>query len=268
MRVSILGCGWVGLALGRALAARGHTVTGSVTQTSKLEALGAAGIGALRLELSPTLEGDPADFFRTDVLVLTLPPKRRSEGVRARYPAQIGEVLRHTPDGTRLLFTSSTSVYADGTLGTRGRTVTEADAGGDLGESGAAILEAERSLRGRGATILRLAGLYGYDRQPGRRLSAREVTGGDARVNLVHRDDVVAASLKVIDMDLWGETFNVCAPEHPTRRAVYTRQAERGGFAPPHFVPPHEAPFKRVSSDKLMGIGYRFLHPDPLAEAP
>ncbi len=267
MKISILGCGWVGLALSRALSARGHTLRGSSTRAEKLSELAEAGAIPYRLELTPALTGDPGDFFGADALVLTLPPKRRSEDVRQRYPAQIQEVLRHTPKATPILFTGSTSVYADGDA--LGRTVDEEDAGGALTESGAAILEAEAHLRRRGTTTLRLAGLYGYDRQPGRRLSGRELTGGDVRVNLVHRDDVVAVMLKIIEAGGWGETFNVCADAHPTRREVYTRQAERGGFAPPVFVPPHEGPYKQVSSEKLKtALEYRFLHPDPLAEAP
>ncbi len=269
MKISILGCGWVGLALSRALSARGHTLRGSSTRAEKLSELADAGIVPYRLELTPTLTGDPGDFFDADALVVTLPPKRRSEDVRTRYPAQIGELLRYTPKGTRVLFTGSTSVYADGDFAEWGRTVTERDAGGEIMDSGAAILEAEALLRERGATVLRLAGLYGYDRQPGRRLSGREIKGGDARVNLVHRDDVVAVMLRVIEEGIWNETFNVCADLHPTRREVYTRQAERHGFAPPVFIPPHEAAYKKVSSEKLeTALEYRFLHPDPLAHAP
>lgn len=278
MRVSILGCGWVGLALGRALVARAHAVKGSSTRAEKLAPLRAAGIEPFQLELihapTPTAVGDPSDvagddFFSTDVLVLTLPPRRRDTNVKTRYPAQIAAALERTPAQTRVVFTGSTSVYADGSPQERGRTVTEEDAGGEVTDSGAAILEAETLLQERGATVLRLAGLYGYDRQPGRRLSGRELSGGDARVNLVHRDDVVAVMLQIIEKGVWGETFNVCAPLHPTRREVYTHQAERHGFAPPVFVPPHEGAYKRVGSQKLEGaLEYRFLHPDPLADAP
>jgi nucleoside-diphosphate-sugar epimerase len=269
VRISILGCGWVGRALGEVLVARGHAVTGTVTTPAGLAALEAAGIRAVQLELTPTLVGDPEGVFEGDALVLTLPPRRRSADVRTRYPAQVAEALRYTPAGTPVLLTSSTSVYADGPLEARGRDVREADAGGAVSESGAALLAAEALLRERRATVLRLAGLYGYDRQPGRRLAGREVTGGDARVNLVHRDDVVAVMQRVLEEGLWGETLNVCAPLHPTRREVYTRQAARSGLLPPRFVAPHAAPFKVVRSDRLVQVlGYRFVHPDPLAEAP
>ena len=272
MRVSVLGCGWLGLPLASDLVRRGHTVKGSVTHAEKLRNLAAAGIKGYRLELSPTGDAEGlADFFDAEVLVVTLPPKRREAGVEARYPAQVARALRATPPDTRIVFTGSTSVYPD-----LSHVVTEADAGGKgeaesatLSASGRAILAAETPLRARGAVILRLAGLYGYDRQPGRSLSGQDVSGGDARVNLVHRDDVVRVMVQVIKEGVQNVTFNVCADLHPTRREVYSRQAERLGFAPPRFIEPHMKDHKLVSSEALKtALGFVFRYPDPLADAP
>ncbi len=264
MNISILGCGWLGLPLGAELASRGYNVRGSVTHAEKLGVLAEAGIEGYRLELSPTLTGNAEGFFDADALVITLPPGRRKPDVETRYPAQIAAILAATPETTQVIFTGSTSVYPD-----LGRTVTEADAGGNISASGRAILAAETLLRRRNATVLRLAGLYGYDRQPGRRLAGRDVSGGSAPVNLVHQDDVLNVLLAVIERGVRGVTLNVCAPQHPTRREVYTRQAERLGLAPPHFVEPHLQGYKRVSSEALgTHLGFGFRYPDPLADAP
>lgn len=268
MNISIVGCGWLGLPLGAELVRQGHTVRGSVTRKEGLRALEEAGVTPHRLELTPTLEGDTEGFFGADVLIITLPPKRSEAGVRARYPAQIAAVLAKTPANTQLVFTGSSSVYPE-----LNRLVTEIDAGSrndpNISESGRAILEAETLLRERGATILRLAGLYGYDRQPGRRLAGREVSGGSVPVNLVHRDDVLRVLLEAIQNDLRDTTLNVCADLHPTRREVYTRQAARYGFTPPNFTEPEEKPSKRVSSERLKEVlGFSFRYPDPLGDAP
>ena len=267
MNISVLGCGWLGLPLAAELASRGHRVRGSVTHIDKSGVLAEAGVEGHKLELSPTPKGDTDGFFDADVLVITLPPKRREPGVETRYPAQIAAALASTPEGTRIILTGSSSVYPD-----LRRTVTETDAGGDaenISASGRAILAAEHLLRQRNGVTLRLAGLYGYDRQPGRRLAGRDVSGGNAPVNLVHRDDVVRAILRVLETDLRGATLNVCAPQHPTRREVYTRQAERLGLAPPNFVEPHMQGYKLVSSEALATtLGFTFRYPDPLADAP
>jgi nucleoside-diphosphate-sugar epimerase len=264
VKLSVLGCGWLGLPLARELVTRGHSVRGSVTHADKLAALAEAGVRGHRLELTPAPEGDAEGFFEAETLIITLPPKRREPGVETRYPAQLAAVLAATPLETHIIFTGSTSVYPE-----LNRTVTEEDAGGEIGPSGRAVLAAEGLLRERGATVLRLAGLYGYDRQPGRSLAGRDVQGGDARVNLVHRDDVLRVLLKVVETPIRDTTLNVCTDRHPTRRAVYTRQAERYGFAPPRFVAPHERAYKLVSSEKLKGqLGFSFRYPDPLSDAP
>lgn len=264
MQVSVLGCGWLGLALAAELVQRGHSVKGSVTHVEKLGELARAGVEGYLLELTPTVTGDAKDFFDTDALVITLPPKRSEAGARERYPAQIRAALEYVSPDTRVIFTSSTSVYPE-----LNRVVTEQDAGGDVSESGRAILEAEAFLRERNATILRLAGLYGYDRQPGLRLAGREVSGGDAPVNLVHRDDVVEVLVRVLEENLRNVALNVCADRHPTRREVYTHQAERYGFTPPRFVEPHAQDYKMVSNEALKSIvGFTFRYPDPLADAP
>lgn len=264
MKLSVLGCGWLGLPLAQELVRRGHQVKGSVTRAEKLGALAAAGVRGHRLELTPGLEGDTEGFFDADALLITLPPGRREPGVEARYPAQLKAALEATPPGTRIVFTGSTSVYPE-----LNRTVREADAGGEISASGRAILAAEAILRDRGATILRLAGLYGYDRQPGRRLAGREVNGGDARVNLVHRDDVLRVIVQVLEARVQNVTLNVCADHHPTRREVYSRQAERLGLEPPRFTQPHAQDYKCVSSEALRAqLGFTFRYPDPLADAP
>ena len=280
MTISILGCGWLGLPLGEHLARRGHRVKGSTTASAKLGALAEAGIEPYLLRLGdddPGTEPGPAasDFFDADALYLNVPPGRRRPDVEARYRAwmaQVAAMLARSP--VRLVvFASSTSVYPD-----LGREVTEEDA--DVAEpesaSGRVLREAERlflEAPGYDAVVLRFAGLYGYDRRPGRFLAGRTgLAGGDAPVNLVHRDDCVAVSAAVVERGVRGEVvdqvFNVCADEHPSRRRLYTQAAARMGLEPPVFS---DAPFgfKIVSNRRLKEhLGYTFLHPDPLRDAP
>lgn len=99
------------------------------------------------------------------------------------------------PVGAHVVYTSSTSVYAQGD----GARIDESSLTEPVEETGRVILESEVSLRGWAGpwTVLRLAGIYG----PGRHLlldqlraGATELAGrGEHRLNLVHRDDVVRA---------------------------------------------------------------------------
>ncbi len=270
--ISILGCGWLGLPLGAWLAERGYRVKGSTTSSDKLPRLEEAGIAPYLLTLDPWIHGDQiGDFFQADVLFLNIPPGRRRPDVDVFFGELIASVLtelRYAPINF-VVFASSTSVYAP-----MNGVVVEEDAGKPRpwSLSGRALLDAEERLindRHFDTTVLRFAGLYGYDRRPGRFLAGRErVENGAAPVNLVHRDDAVAVVETVIEQEVRGEVFYVCTDEHPTRKAFYTRAAQWLGLDPPVFDD-DAASFKIVSNEKLKKrLGYQFAHPDPLVEAP
>lgn len=278
-RISILGCGWLGLPLGRRLAERGHRVRGSTTSPEKLPALRKAGIEAHLLRLAPALQADEADaFFGADVLVLSVPPPRRRNDARAYYRLQINAVAERLGGAPvrHVLFCSSTGVYPDAGGGevteedaTPGRVPERAAAG--LRETGRALLDAEGLLveaDGFQTTILRLAGLYGPDRAPGRFLAGRtRVSGAGQPVNLLHQADALGLIESVIEQDAWGEIFNACADAHPTRRAFYTAAARALGLDPPVFSDEEGGGGKTVSNRKAKEkLGYAYEHPDPMAD--
>lgn len=271
--VSILGCGWLGLPLGRHLVAQGYRVKGSTTTPDKLDVLRTAGIAPYRIALAPDLEGERTqDFFDTDLLVLNVPPPRGRDDLRTYHLKQIDAVRRAAIEGPVewILFASSTGVYPRVDT-----VVTEDDAPEDpeaveapLRPTGAVLLEAERRLMETpdfDTTVVRLAGLYGPDRRPGRFLAGRtNVAGGEAPVNLIHLDDCIGIVAAIIEQDVRGEVFNACADEHPTRRALYTAAAERLGLDPPTFEA--GGTNKVVSNAKVKRVlGYTFQHPRPPA---
>ena len=55
MRISILGCGWLGLPLGKYLLQKGHLIKGSTTDKDKMETLKASGIQPFLLVLGPMI---------------------------------------------------------------------------------------------------------------------------------------------------------------------------------------------------------------------
>lgn len=266
--ISILGCGWLGFPLGRHLAQQEYAVKGSTTSPDKQSELEAAGITPYLLTLSPELsEGEAGDFFDADTLFLNVPPPRGRDDLREYHVRQIKAVRDAAAAGTIdwVLFASSTGVYprAD-------HVVTEDDAPGadatELRPSGAALLDAEQLLQAESAfdtTVIRFAGLYGGDRDPGRFLAGRErVSGGDAPVNLIHRDDCIGIVEAILERDARGEVFNACADEHPTRRVLYTAAAQRLGLEPPTFE--EGGVNKIVSNAKVQRVlDYTLRHPDP-----
>jgi nucleoside-diphosphate-sugar epimerase len=256
---------------------RGHAVCGSTTTPEKLDALRDDGIDPVLLTLDPDLSGsDPGGLFDAEVLVLNVPPSRGSDDVRARHRRQIEAVRDAALEGSVewVVFASSTGVYPHVE-----RTVTEDDLPpgrpdalpGRRRPTGEAVLEGEGLLAdtpGLDVTIVRLGGLYGADRNPGRFLAGRTDVGRPrAPVNLLHRDDAVGVFAAILEQDVRGEVFNACADAHPERHVFYTRAAAATGLEPPTFDRDDETTGKRVSAEKLRTrLGYEYRHPDPLED--
>ncbi len=103
--------------------------------------------------------------------------------------------LTATFPGVPLLFTSSTSVYAQ----TDGSIVTEESPAIPDRETGLLLLEAETIALGGGGIVTRLSGIYG----PGRSVILRKFLSGEAVIeedgrrflNQIHRDDAARAIL-------------------------------------------------------------------------
>lgn len=262
-----MGCGWLGFPLGQELVKTGYTVLGSTTTEAKLLQLKEAGIRPYLIAVDDELSGQIDDFFQTDVLVINIPPGRRRPDVLERYPEEIKLIIsRALADGVKnIVFISSSGVYED-----VNREVTEEEINLVTKGSGGALVICEdylKSLPDMPLTILRLSGLVGGERKAGRFLAGKKnVANGNAPVNMVHQEDCIAVIKRIIEDHIWGETFNVCADEHPTRRDFYTQQARKDGFEPPTFADDADGDFKIVLNLKLKErLHYEFRFPDPLA---
>lgn len=169
---------------------------------------------------------------------------------------------------SRLLFTSSTSVYAQ----TGGETVKEESEAVPERATGTILLESERVILDQGGVVARLAGIYG----PGRSVLLRKFLEGDAVIeedgkrfiNQIHRNDAAKAVFHLLTMDDFpgAEIFNVCDSESLSQLDVYQGLARIFGKD----LPPFGArdlnrkrgwTHKRVSNDKLRALGWEPDYP-------
>lgn len=270
-RISILGCGWLGLPLGRFLAGEGIAVKGSTTSESKFAKLKEAGIEPFRIVIGDTLEGDIRAFLDSEMLVVNIPPERRADVVEYHI-GQISLLLDALADSPvkHVIFVSSTSVYP----ATGGEVVEDDAHDPDEADSpaGRALMYVEEMLRaepGFSTTVLRFGGLIGPRRNPSEFIQRMtEITSPAHPVNLIHLDDCVKIIAEIVRQEAWGETFNACAPLHPTRGELYAAAAESHGLNALPEEASSSSHFKIVNSDRLVEkLGYQFLHPDPLAMA-
>ncbi|HRG37440.1 MAG TPA: SDR family oxidoreductase [Bacteroidia bacterium] len=264
--ISILGCGWLGLPLAELLVKKQFNVMGSVTTAEKLIVLKKKGIIPFQLELTDEkIIGDRlSEFFHADLLIINIPPGRRKDVVYY-HKAQIQQLITALKKGTikQVIFISSSAVYPD-----LNKVVFENETEQPEKESGKALLEAEQLLRDQTnftTTIIRFAGLIGPDRHPGKFLAGKQnVANGEAPVNLIHRDDCIALIAEIIEQEAWGDIFNACADNHPSRNLFYTTAAKQLALEIPSFAK-DEAKFKIINSDKIKKrLKYSFKFPDPL----
>src|SRR5665648_87868 len=262
--VSILGCGWLGVPLGKQLAGNGLLVKGSVTSPEKFDLLGDSGISPYRIVLSDSeaIVDDPI-FFEADVLIISIPP-RRIEGIEHIFPAQIGQIIPFIlKSGIRkIIFISSTSVYPE-----KLQVAREYDTFSPEKESVSACLRAENLLNSQPdfkTTTIRFGGLIGADRNPARFLlkSSRSVV--NTPVNLIHQNDCIGIISAIMEQELWGETFNACSPEHPMKKDFYGKAAWISGLPEP-IISEQVGEYKIVDSSKLIRmLNYRFMYPNPM----
>lgn len=257
--VLIVGCGWVGRKLGEKLIDDGYTVYGTTRSSSNFSDLNEIGVKPVKLDLPAA---SPSEIHLPDVdsVLISISPGRGEN--RSEYPTVIGQLSRVLAQrNAQVMMYSSTSAYGNAT-----KEVTETDASPDR-NSDNAIVAAEGELLEHipEAVILRLCGLYGEDRHPAKYMAGRtDIAGGDAPVNLVHRDDVIQVTQRIIAENIRGEIFNVCSGSHPSRSEIYTVIAERLGLEKPTFAE-GGADGKTVSSQKLKDrFDLEFLHPDPM----
>ncbi|MFQ1933274.1 NAD-dependent epimerase/dehydratase family protein [Aeromonas veronii] len=261
--IGILGAGWLGLPLARALLAAGKPVAVTVSSAEKAARLQGEGLNAYPLTISANMgsaEMSVADQqapwpIPCESLVICVPPSKTDD-----YPQAVAKAcqLAKASGTRRVLFVSATSVWGAGQQ--------EGEEPQPRHARGERMLAAEQAVLAAGfetVMIVRPSGLYGPDRHPGRFLAGKTLDGGEQSVNLVHLDDVVAACILLLERGKDGDVFNLSAPVHPRREQFYPFAARQQGLPVPVFIEP-AGEFQPIDGQLIcqqMGFNYRW--PDP-----
>lgn len=270
-QISILGCGWLGLPVAKSLLEKGYSVKGSTTSMDKISVLKNAGITPFNINLrEDNIEGEIDVFLlNSEILIIDIPPKLRgdlkdtSTALVMTFVAKIQKLVPFIEKSSveKVLFISSTSVYADDT--STAISVTEETRPSPDSESGKQLLAAERLLQSNpnfSTTIIRFGGLIGVDRHPIQFLAGiKNIENPQSPINLIHQEDCIGIIEKVIQTDTWNETFNAVAPFHPTRKDYYTQKAIELNLSLPEFNDSKSSVGKKIVSNKMEQIlGYTF----------
>jgi nucleoside-diphosphate-sugar epimerase len=266
-RLVVFGAGYVGGELARQALVRGMEVTTLTRNAEQAAALAVLGAGAVVADLAgegwhERIAGG-AEFVANCVSA----GGGGVDGYRRSYVEGMTSILAWARTrgavGT-LVYTGSTSVYPqDG-----GAIVDETVPTEGTGERARLLLEAEAQLRAPEKTdspailpcrrwfILRLAGIYG----PGRHHLLEQVrvgeTGGrgDYHLNLIHRDDIVAAMWAVLGAPplVANEIFNVADDNAASKAEITAWLAAQLGVSAPRFTGEPAAGRRTVTPDRII----------------
>ena len=259
MQISILGCGWLGFPLGKALVKKGFRVKGSTTTEAKLEMLNSAGIKAYQVAVSAEgIDGPVEDFLAgTDVLVINIPP-----GPGIDFTGSISRLASEIEKSgvKNVLCVSATSVYKESSTFP---VYKESDAPNATSVRGKQLIFAERLLQANvhfQTCVLRFGGLIGAGRNPVTFLAGkREVANPLAPVNLIHQHDCIRIITTILENEDFSQVYNAVFPEHPQRKKYYFRKAEVKGLPPPHFRTNGTSEGKIIASVALQErLGFQF----------
>lgn len=256
--ISILGCGWYGLELAKALVEQGYSVKGSSTTQKKLELLHKEHITPFLVSFKKDEENYDPLFFKNKLLLICIPPKRNS-GEQADFHHKIERIIYAAKQNgvQQVIFISSTAVYGD-----TNSEVTELTAPQPETASGKAMLDAENLLLRQTdftTTIIRFAGLIGPERHPGKFFAGKtDVPNGKAPVNLIHLNDCIGLSLALIRNKAFGHIINACSPDHPSKQAFYSSAASNAQLPVPLFKN-ELLQWKLVSSVQSHLLNYNYL---------
>jgi nucleoside-diphosphate-sugar epimerase len=279
MRVAILGCGYVGLELGRQLV-DDHQVVGVRRSDEGIAAIEATGMDSVRADVTDA--DDLARVPDADAVVFAASSGGRGvDAAREIYVDGLRTAIErfgsreNSPD--RLVYTSSTGVYGDHD----GGWVDEATPIEPTTDKTEVLAEAERVARedaaahGIDETVARFAGLYGPDRYRLERYVEGPVTEG--YLNMIHRDDAAGTVRFLLEAGLARDEVllvvddepvskwefadwlaDQCGMPEPPKRTKAERLADEGLSAA---AKRRIETSKRCSNDRLRELGYEFTYP-------
>lgn len=259
----VVGAGYVGGAVAKRLAADDWRVTAIVHSEKSAHETGALALDVTKADI---VNENAALFEEAEVIVYCVSSGRGgADAYRSAYVEGLANVLKHVRQ-SRLVFTSSTSVYAQ----TDGSAVDETSRAEPDRETGQILREAEELTLGLGGSVARLGGIYG----PGRSVylkkfldfSARIEGDGSRWVNQIHRDDAASALVRLVSESVSPGIYNVVDDTPMTQRAIYELLSEffQKPMPPSGPIDLHRKrgrTSKQVSNARLRALGWEPEYP-------
>jgi nucleoside-diphosphate-sugar epimerase len=266
MKITIIGCGYVGKALAITLKKAGHHITVTTRTQDRVHELSQVADDVVVLGENPSYFFSKALQLQ-EVIILTLAADSSNdyEKTYLQTANELAEAMPKLPFLQQIIYTGSTSIYGDHD----GRWVNEETIPSPENRNAHILLETEKVLEKLAmpqckVCIFRLGEIYG----PGRDFIARlkriqgqplPGTGGNY-TNIIHLYDIVRAIDFALQNQLSG-IYNLCNDIHMLRQELYNAICESADIPKVIWDPAIRSIHggnKRVSNEKLKAAGFRF----------
>lgn len=261
MKIVIVGCGWLGKLVAVPLVAAGYDVYGSC-RSQERAALLPAGVKPVILNLAASthIENKDISNFENAVIVCAIPPGKTSDSQYLLSLSALVNVMQKAGSLGCIHF-SSTGVYQ----GLSGNVTEDAELD-YTNERVRLLFDGEQCLRQfKPCTTLRLAGLMGPGRHPGRFSVGKVLPNPDGAVNMIHAADVSGVVKKLLSQPLQQVVYNLSYPNAVNRQHFYTAAYALIQTTAPVFAS-SSADSRRVMADKIcQQTGYQYLYQTAIA---
>jgi len=257
-KISIIGCGWLGLPLAKYLSNEGFVIKGSTTSSKKLELLKTHHIEGFLIHLNETeISGNYSKFLaNSETLIINIPPGLRNNPTK-NHVTEIRNLISVIEEHNikNVIYISSTAVFNDTVHFPE---ITDTTIPNTTSDSGKQLIEIEQLLRNNpnfNTTILRFGGLFDEERHPAKYLSGKtNVSNHQAPINLIHKDDCIQIISTILKNELWNVSLNAVYPSHPGKKTYYSAYCEYHNLALPEFNTSAKSKGKIVASSKLVQL--------------
>lgn len=279
--VGIIGCGWLGKPLAASLLDQGVSVLATSSQQANVDKLNQQGISAQQLLLPANIEElNQHEIFAQQCLVIAVTPQfKKGQADYAIKIAQLVDAAKKRGIVQQIILLSSTAVYqgleglVDENTNLNLDELSSVESGsvrlGSLGKTQVLNMaeQAVLNFNSKGC-VLRLAGLVGPDRHPGKFLLAkRTLTNSTAPVNLIHQQDAVGLIMALLTTESSQGVFNGVSDTHVTKALYYQTAAKSLGLELPSFSADNTLDSTRIvnGNKAKKHLDYSFIYPDLLA---
>ena len=265
-RILIAGCGYVGQAVADLFHAAGWTVEGWTHSAESAARLSANPYPVRGVDVSRRAQVAEHGGMFDAVIHCASSRGGDAETYRQVYLDGARNLLETFP-GSKLLFTSSTSVYAQ----SDGSWVTEESETKPVRETSRILLETEKLVLDQRGIVARLAGIYGPRRSA---LLSKFLEGtaiidpeNDRFVNQLHRDDIATALFFLLGREAEGAQICNVVDDQPILQSECYRWLAQRLNRPLPPIGKSKGPRKRgdsnkrVSNAKLRRLGWTPRYP-------